>query len=139
MKLSEALKATHKSVKIGTNHGAGFIYIGRPEDALDRLNMAPRQKDAPRWEDREVTDMYEADPIVEDVVIIIIEGWEKGTMWFAGDTTQTSDKPRKRKKRRATKEELVSEGYSDPTFFKAMLNIVRSERRAAGNMYFSLK
>ena len=129
MILSEALTKATKPVKIGTQHGSGFIYIGQPEDALSRLNMVPRREGSPRWEDREVTDSYDSDPIVDETTIIIIEGWEKGTMWFAGENIQ-----KKPKKRRATREQLVpyrnSEGYVDPTFFKAMLNIVRDERRA---------
>ena len=129
MNLSEALTKATKPVKIGTQHGSGFIYIGQPENALDRLNAVPRYEDAPRWEDREVTDLYDSDPIVDETTVIIIEGWEKGTMWFMGENIQ-----KKPKKRRRTKERLVpyrnAEGYSDPTFFKAMLNIVRDERRA---------
>ena len=134
MNLSQALKITNKPVKIGTQHGSGFIYIGAPENALDRLNMVPRYEDAPRWEDREVTDMYDADPIIEDAMVIIVEGWEKGAMWFAGDTAQMPKQEKKKRKRRATREELVgyrnSEGYPDDTCFQAILNIVRSERRA---------
>ena len=134
MNLQEALIQSTKTVKIGTQHGSGFIYIGAPEDALDRLNMVPRYEDAPRWEDREVTDMYDSDPIIEDAVIIISEGWEQGTMWFSGDSVKITGRPSKRKKHKATKEELVpyrnAEGYEDPTFFRAMLNIVHSERRA---------
>ena len=129
MNLLQALNQSTKPVKIGTQHGSGFIYIGQPEDALSRLNMIPRREGSPRWEDREVTDSYDSDPVVDETRIIIVEGWEKGTMWFMSENKQ-----KKTKKRRRTKEQLVpyrnAEGYSDPTFFKAMLNIVRDERRA---------
>ena len=128
MNLSQALKQAHKPVKIGTEGHGGFIYIGHPEDALHYLNMLPETKGAPRWEERKVIETYDSDPVVDDTLIIIIEGSEKGSYWYLGEG-QERKKP---KKRRYGVEEMVpyknSEGYSDPTVFYALRNIVRRER-----------
>lgn len=97
MKLSEVLKVMVKPVKIGTHNGSGFVYIGRPENALETLNTVPRYEGSPRWEDREVVETYNAALVIDSTRIIIVEGKEKGGYWYLGETEPILNKPRKLK------------------------------------------
>lgn len=97
MKLSEVLKVMVKPVKIGTHNGSGFVYIGRPEDALETHNTVPRFEGSPRWEDREVFETYNSALVIDSTRIIIVEGREKGGYWYLGETEPILNKPRKLK------------------------------------------
>ena len=77
MKLSEALKITPKPVKIGTQQGSGFLFVGQPKDALKSLKAVPRHEGSPRWEDRKVLESYNSALVIDSTRIIIIEGKEK--------------------------------------------------------------
>lgn len=97
MKLADVLKVTIKPVKIGTHSGSGFVYIGRPEDALKSLNTVPRYEGSPRWEDREVVETYNAALVIDSTRIIIVEGKEKGGYWYLGEKELVLGKQKKLK------------------------------------------
>lgn len=97
MKLSEVLKVMVKPVKIGTHNGSGFVYIGRPENALETLNTVPRYEGSPRWEDREVLETYNAALVIDSTRIIIVEGKEKGGRWYLGEENPVFGKQKKMK------------------------------------------
>ena len=96
MKLSQALTQINKPVKIGTMQGSGFVFIGKAEDALKKLEKIrigdfkrdPKDEVYVRipWPERKVIETYESSKVIDDCLIVIIEGAEVGGRWFLGDT-----------------------------------------------------
>ena len=109
MKLSEVLRITPKPVKIGTCNGSGFLFIGRAKDALKSLNGIPRYEGSPHWEDREVLESYNSALVIDSTRIIIIEGREKGSYWYLGE----SEAPTKPKKTQKQTEQYVGRKNGD--------------------------
>lgn len=131
MKLSEALKITPKPVKIGTQQGSGFLFVGQPKDALKSLKAVPRHEGSPRWEDRKVLESYNSALVIDSTRIIIIEGKEKGSHWYLGE----GEAPRKPKKSPMQKEPYIGlknhEGYNAPVAYAALNSVITQRNREA--------
>ena len=150
MKLKEALEIVQGKVKIGTQKGSGFVYIGDPKNALEILEISKfkkhnggvrknqknkRPETYGPWPERKVLDSYEASPVIETARILIVEGDESSNKWFDGDEPEKMGRPTKDADKDDRKEGKLSyrnpEGYPDPTAYLAVCNVMVKNLKGA--------